>query len=193
MLEIEFEGAADAAPFLRNPRTGLRLPLLRLEGEAAERIFRPVRPAGAPDGVQLFTCDDLLIGCAVQPLAADMETAALELYRRLLRGTGGRALYRIWNYIPEINVWRNDLENYCAFSAGRARGFEEVYGTGYRQILPAASGVGCRGGYLGRRFLWRASRPRATSKILNRSRPMTIRANMVRSRRVFPARPSLGT
>jgi chorismate lyase / 3-hydroxybenzoate synthase len=146
-FEIEF-GSAAATPFQRDSRAGLFLPLPRLAGERAERIFESVSAVGEAHGFQLYASGGMLIGCSVEPEAAGMETAAASLYRRLLAAAGGRFLYRIWNYVPEINQKKNGRENYRAFNAGRSRVFEEAFGPGYRQLLPAGSAVGCEGGML---------------------------------------------
>ncbi len=142
-LEIEFGG--ETAAWLQDGRPGLCLPLVRLGGETAECIFPAVRPAGEAHGFQLFAAGELLLGCGFQPVAGDAETAAVALYRRLLRAADRRPLCRIWNYVPAINALTNGLENYRAFNIGRARAFEEAFGAGYRHVLPAASAVGCRG------------------------------------------------
>jgi hypothetical protein len=93
----------------------------------------------------MYSAGELSIGCATQPIAGSLEECAHDLYGRMLRATAGQSLYRIWNYIPNITGQRLGLENYRAFNAGRARAFEETVGPGYRDALPAASAVGCRG------------------------------------------------
>jgi len=141
--KIEFGG--DAPVHWPAARAGFRLPVSWLAGEATEGIFPPVRPAGEAGGFRLFQAGELLLGCGLQPVGGTTESAAREFYRRLLEAAGRRRLYRIWNYIPAINERKNGLENYRAFSAGRAQAFEEKFGGGYRSMLPAASAVGCRG------------------------------------------------
>jgi enamine deaminase RidA (YjgF/YER057c/UK114 family) len=113
-----------------------------------ERIFGPVVPAGEAEGFRLYAAGDLLLGCAVEPQQGGMEPMATALYRRLLKAVEGKFLYRIWNYVPEINREIAGQENYRAFNAGRARAFAETFGCGYRQKLAAASGVGCDGSTL---------------------------------------------
>ncbi|HTB80618.1 MAG TPA: hypothetical protein VK717_06995 [Opitutaceae bacterium] len=157
-LEIEFGSAA--AAYLEDSRAGLRLPLPRLGGETTERIFSSLRPAGEAAGFQLFSADGWLLGCGLQPATEAPEAAALELYRRLLRATDGRWLYRVWNYVPDINGLRDGFENYRAFSAGRAQAFEEAFGADYRRKLPAASAVGCLGGTMAAIFVAGSQAPR---------------------------------
>jgi chorismate lyase/3-hydroxybenzoate synthase len=158
-LDIEFGGASGVAEF-REASACLRLPLLRLGGDPTERIFPAVRPQGEAEGFQLYASGELLIGCGFHPVNGNAEAAALELYRRLLRAAAGRPLYRVWNYVPEINRAARGLENYRSFSAGRSQAFEEAFGPAYRQALPAASAVGCDGRSLAAVFVAGERAPR---------------------------------
>ncbi|MGH7955465.1 MAG: hypothetical protein ACREH8_00455, partial [Opitutaceae bacterium] len=62
--------------------------------------------------------------------------------------TRDRHLYRVWNYVPEINAHPNGLENYRAFCQGRSLAFEATLGGEFQPQLPAASTVGCHGANL---------------------------------------------
>ncbi len=146
-------GAAAAAPYARLAQRGLRLPLPCLGRERSEEIFPGARARGEIAGVALFTAGDLLLGYAVQPVAGDWEASARELYGRLFRATAGASLCRIWNYVPEINRRHRGLENYRAFSAGRARAFAADFGAEFKRALPAGSAVGCGGDALGLVFI----------------------------------------
>ncbi len=143
-MTIDF-GAPRAEAHVRGASPGLRLPVTLLAGEGQERIFRDIRAIDPSDDILLFETGDLLLGCALQPVGDSPAQCAHELYRRLLRATAGRSLCRIWNYVPEINRVRSGLENYRAFNAGRAQAFEEFFGSGYKQVIPAGSAVGCGG------------------------------------------------
>jgi hypothetical protein len=123
----------------------LRVPLKRLSGEAQERIFGPVGDAGQAHGFHLFRRGGLLLGGSVQPVETSLVATTRDLYRRLLAAAEGSSLYRIWNYLPDINGIRGGLENYQAFNIGRAEAFEGAFGDGYRGVLPAASALGCQG------------------------------------------------
>jgi enamine deaminase RidA (YjgF/YER057c/UK114 family) len=158
-LEIEFQGG-NAASYSDDNRVGLRLPLAHLGGDRAERILESVMPAVEAHGFRLFAADSLLAGHATQAVAGSLEACTLDLYGRLLRATAGRSLHRVWNYVPDINGLGLGLENYRAFSAGRARAFEAAFGAGYRQALPAASAVGCRGAAIALVFVAGNSAPR---------------------------------
>jgi enamine deaminase RidA (YjgF/YER057c/UK114 family) len=144
-LEMEFQGA-DAASYSGDSRAGLRLPLPHLGGDRRECTLGAVVPAGESDGFRLFAAGHLLIGYATRPIAGSVEACTFDLYGRLMRATAGRSLYRVWNYLPDINRLSQGFEHYRAFSAGRARAFEAALGAGYWRALPAASAVGCQGG-----------------------------------------------
>jgi enamine deaminase RidA (YjgF/YER057c/UK114 family) len=117
-----------------------------LGGAGTEELFHSVTPAGTERGVQLFRSGDWLIGHAHEPFVAPELAARTEsLYRRILALTRGQHLYRIWNYVPEINADTNGLENYRAFCQGRSLAFERLHGDKFQPRLPAASAVGCSG------------------------------------------------
>jgi len=152
--EIEFDSAAAAVA-----AAGLRLPLPLLSG-TPERIFDAVRSVGEKEGFRLFSTGELLLGCAIQPLACDVAVSSRDLYLRLLRAAAGRSLYRIWNYVPAINEARGGVENYRAFSAGRSLAFEDACGPKFPTVLPAASAVGCGGTALAAIFVAGGAAPR---------------------------------
>jgi hypothetical protein len=159
LLEAEF-GCATAEVFHAPARTVLRLPVPRLGGAATECLFRDVRTVGEAHGFSLHEADDLLLGCSVLPLDRALKEATRDLYSRILAACAGRALYRIWNYVPAINAVLAGQENYRAFCVGRAQAFEAAHGAGFRHALPAASGVGCDGGALAVFFVAGRAAPR---------------------------------
>jgi chorismate lyase/3-hydroxybenzoate synthase len=117
-----------------------------LGGSPTEELFDPVTPLGARQGVQLFRSGQWLLGYAHETfVAAELAARAESLYRRVLEVSGGLHLYRIWNYVPEINADTSGLENYRAFCQGRSLAFESVLGGEFQPRLPAASAVGCNG------------------------------------------------
>ena len=100
-------------------------------------------------GVQLFRAGRWWLGHAHEPFVASELAARTEsLYRRILAATRGRHLYRIWNYIPEINRHTDGLENYRAFCQGRSFAFEASLGGEFEPRLPSASAVGSQGTHL---------------------------------------------
>lgn len=142
-LRIAFGGAAP------EPAPVMRIDAPCLAGAAAEELFVDVRPAGSEHRVQLFQCGDLLLGCTEEPFVAEELAARTQsLYQRILKVTRGRHLYRIWNYLPDINRLTAGLENYRAFCQGRSLAFEATLGGQFQPQLPAASAVGCRGNLL---------------------------------------------
>ena len=140
-LAIEF-GAVSAGAVHEPVGPGLRLPIPLLAGEAAEKIFDGVHPAGEKEGFRLFRRGGLLLGCALEPARPDLAGQTQRLYQRLIALSRDRHLYRIWNYVPRINAHVAGLENYHAFCRGRSLAFEEALGPAFKQALPAASAVG---------------------------------------------------
>ena len=137
-------GFHPSSAFVDDPE-GVRLPLRWLGGDAEEIHFPQAHPAPSAHGFVLHTSGDLLIGWTTQLIDGDVTHATRELYRRLFAVSADRPLYRIWNYVPAINVVNAGLENYRAFCTGRAEAFAAHYGDGFKPRLPAASAVGCAG------------------------------------------------
>lgn len=138
----------------------MHLPVPWLGGDAMERIFSESEAVGEVDGCVIRRAGGLLLGCAVQPVGDSMKLATRRLYQRILGAAADRSLYRIWNYVPQINEHDFGVENYRAFCAGRAEAFEAVYGFGFEPRLPAASAVGCGGGVLAALFAAGDTEPR---------------------------------
>jgi chorismate lyase/3-hydroxybenzoate synthase len=140
-LAIEFGVTSAGAPH-KSARPGLGLPVPLLAGEAIEKIFDEVQPAGEQAGFMLFRGGGLLLGYAFEPALPDLAAQTQRLYQRLLTLPRDRHLYRIWNYVPAINAHTAGLENYHAFCRGRSLAFEEIHGPAFKWALPAASAVG---------------------------------------------------
>jgi enamine deaminase RidA (YjgF/YER057c/UK114 family) len=132
-------------------KLGLALPVLH--GANLECLLEPTDAATIREGFRVFENEGHAAGFAVAALDGDLETATKNLYRRLFTATAGRQLYRIWNYVPQINHIEAELENYRRFCRGRSLAFEEHFGRGFRQHLPAASAVGTTGGALAVAFV----------------------------------------
>lgn len=114
-----------------------------LGGESAEAIFPSPQPAGDSGAFALYRSGDWLLGRAIGRSGETPESAAHRLYRDLLRAAGGRALARIWNYVPRINApGPSGLENYRGFCRGRGLAFRTALGADFGPRLPAASAVG---------------------------------------------------
>ncbi|MES2696971.1 MAG: hypothetical protein V4773_26140 [Verrucomicrobiota bacterium] len=120
-----------------------------LAGAPTEDLFPLAAPAEHAQGIALYRSGGLLLGHAQEPfLATELAARTESLYRRILGVTRGLHLYRIWNYVPQINAETAGLENYRAFCAGRSLAFEAALGRQFQHQLPSASAVGCAGNRL---------------------------------------------
>jgi enamine deaminase RidA (YjgF/YER057c/UK114 family) len=137
-LRVAFSGAPAQSA------AAMRVETPWLGGAACEELFPTATSIGSQHGIRLFRCNTLLLGCAQEPFfASELAERTQSLYRRVLDATSGRHLYRIWNYVPQINSSTAGLENYRAFCQGRSLAFEASFGGEFQPQLPAASAVGC--------------------------------------------------
>lgn len=77
--------------------------------------------------------------------AVDIEQAARDAYRELLRRVRGSAqpyLLRIWNFLDGINLGEGDAERYRAFCVGRAAAVDAAF----HDPPPAATAIGLPAG-----------------------------------------------
>lgn len=119
-----------------------------LAGEDMERLFPGAQAAGSLEHFSLYRCGHYTLGWASIPCTGAPDKPAALLYGELLAAAGA-GLCRVWNYIPGINLDGPDgRERYKSFCLGRARAFEDGYGRGFEQRLPAASAVGTDGNEL---------------------------------------------
>lgn len=123
-----------------------------LAGPVREHIYTRVQGAHAnaesPGRFwQWWRGADLQFAAARVPLTEEtpLEEQVAGVYEELLKGLEGNWLYRIWNYVPGINEWREGMENYRRFNRGRARAFQAHAGERHAESLPAASAVGATG------------------------------------------------
>lgn len=117
-----------------------------LAGVPTEDIFAPAIPLGEEHGVHLYRSGELLLGHVREKfVAAELSRHTESLYRRIFAAVRGQHLYRIWNYVPDINGDTAGLEHYRGFCQGRSHAFEASIGTAFEPQLPAASAVGCDG------------------------------------------------
>ena len=95
-----------------------------------------------------------LAGCVARDTEFPLETPTLQLYRDLLDIVGdGQPIYRIWNYLPDINGKTDGLENYRWFNVGRHRAYFERFGRRMSAHISAASAVGLKGQKLALAFI----------------------------------------
>jgi chorismate lyase / 3-hydroxybenzoate synthase len=135
-------GPAGAAGAERGQRMSV------LAGPDHETLFGQLVPAGNEKGFALYASDDWLVGVRMETVGHDLAVQTEKLYTDLigLSRAHGRALARIWNYVPDINETpAGGLETYRVFCRGRAEAFERVQWVG---PVPAASAVGGAPGLL---------------------------------------------
>ena len=93
---------------------------------------------------------DFLIGIAkIAITPANFEKHSQHVYEAIIKTTGSRFIYRIWNYLPQINREEPGMmENYKLFCSGRALAFLNHYGREGSVHFPSASATGCEGNEL---------------------------------------------
>jgi enamine deaminase RidA (YjgF/YER057c/UK114 family) len=103
-----------------------------------------------------FSCDGQLLYGTLQVSARDLpagdadvsplQRASTEAYAQifaLLEAEGYPHLWRVWNYLADINNESEDLERYRQFNVGRHEAFE-AHGRLNAQAVPAACALGTR-------------------------------------------------
>ena len=137
---IAFAGGAPEAA------AAIRIDVPYLGGAPTEALFSDAIPVGSEQGVRLFRHGSWCLGHAQERFVPTEIAARTEaLYHRIFAATRGLHLYRIWNYVPQINASTGGLEHYRAFCQGRSFAFESALGAGFQPRLPAASAVGRNG------------------------------------------------
>jgi chorismate lyase / 3-hydroxybenzoate synthase len=104
-----------------------------------------------------------LVGTASLSISASggLEVATTEIYHEIFNACRGLHLARVWHFVPAINaIDAPGLENYRSFCRGRSLAFERHFGTGFAQVVPAASAVGSVGPNLLVAFAASATAPR---------------------------------
>jgi hypothetical protein len=76
---------------------------------------------------------------------ASVNQTAQAIYREIFELTKGAFLYRVWNYLPELNSGEGDQEQYKQFCEGRSNAFHEAFGEENLEFMPAGSCVGIDG------------------------------------------------
>ncbi len=87
-----------------------------------------------------------------------LETSQ-RLYDELFELTRDQYLFRIWNYVPEINSGPGDQERYRQFCVGRSESFHRAFGSDEVAYMPAGTCVGIEGDALVVLFLAADSQP----------------------------------
>jgi chorismate lyase/3-hydroxybenzoate synthase len=134
------------------PKTGLRHEVWQTDG--------PVQQ-GRSHGIDWRRCDDVLHGVIELPEtdapgdSTPLQAASRLVYERvfaLLREQGTPHLWRVWNYLADINGESHGLERYRQFNQGRFEAFEQARRDTGGQV-PAACALGVAGGPLSVAFL----------------------------------------
>lgn len=104
-----------------------------------------VAERGSANDCQWSKIDDVFCAATwISPAAcADIETATEAAYTRLFRlinSAGFPYPFRIWNFLPKINLGEGDQEEYKKFCVGRLRAFSQLDFD--QQQFPAASALG---------------------------------------------------
>jgi enamine deaminase RidA (YjgF/YER057c/UK114 family) len=153
-------GAAAASVREDGDAAALQVALPVLLGPTEETIARALGAPVSRSGCTLLRSAERVAGLIVADAAADLETAARDVYRSVFAASTGLHLYRVWNYVPHINVVEHGLENYRRFCRGRSEAFEAHFGAAFQRKLPAASAVGAMHGPLAVAFLAGEAAPR---------------------------------
>lgn len=135
-----------------------------LHGAPVEAWFgRGACQAGRRHGVTFHSDGELLFGvielaeadCAGDARATSLQQAGQRAYEslfRVLAEEGFPHLWRVWNYLGDINGETAGLERYRQFNIGRHQAFEAA-GRLEMDSIPAASALGVAGGPLSIAFL----------------------------------------
>jgi len=129
------------------------LPLPSLEGSPVETLPIYGNQTSTHRGFHILHSDHSTIA-GVGHFAVDSPLALADVseqsYNALFSAIGTEyQVYRIWNYVPDINLWADDMENYWRFNTGRRLAYESRYGQqDCEALMPAASAVGSKGEFL---------------------------------------------
>lgn len=147
------------------PLQAITAPLLGAAPASLEEIWRCALPCttGNTEGVAWRRSGNLLYGVIelaeadfpASPAASSLQAASREAYRRIFRLLDSQDLphlWRVWNYLAEINREVDGLERYRQFNIGRQDAFLE-YRRGATGNVPAACAIGLAGGPLSIAFL----------------------------------------
>jgi chorismate lyase / 3-hydroxybenzoate synthase len=147
------------------PEQVIRARLLGSDAEAVREIWRGAGDGhgGVSEGIAWQRRGDCLFGVieideagfAASAGRTPLEAASAEAYARIFRlldAQGLPQLWRVWNYLADINGHSHGLERYRQFNIGRQEGFRAAQ-RGVSGNVPAACAIGLRGGPLSVAFL----------------------------------------
>ena len=153
-------GAVPAWPVQR-----IFAPLLGSTTPSRHETWLTTRPlqAGRSEAIAWCRTDGVLYGVLelseadfpATPACSSLQAASAEAYRRIFRlldAQGMPHLWRVWNYLADINLETQGLERYRQFNIGRQDAFLE-YQRGATGNVPAACAIGLIGGALSIAFM----------------------------------------
>ena len=138
------------------PLQSISAPLLGRSVDSLQEIWRldTACQSGVSEGICYRRAGPLLFGVieldesafaeADFPLQAATEAAYRRIFR-LIEGEGLPHLWRVWNYLAEINRESDGLERYRQFNIGRQDAFLE-FSRGATGNVPAACAIGLASG-----------------------------------------------
>lgn len=158
-------GAHAKVPGADWPLQHLRAPVLSARTADLHEVWHTDGPvvAGHSDGIHWRRSADLLCGvielpedaCAATAGTSPLQAASQTVYERvfrLLRAQGTPHLWRVWNYLADINGESHGLERYRQFNQGRHTAFVQAQRDTGGQV-PAACAIGVAAGPLSVAFL----------------------------------------
>ncbi len=147
------------------PLQRLRAPLLSASAAFLQEVWHTSNPvtSGHSDGIHWRRNVDVLYGvielpedaCAATGDTSPLQAASQLVYERvfgLLRTQGLPHLWRVWNYLADINGESHGLERYRQFNQGRHTAFVQAQRDTGGQV-PAACAIGVAAGPLSVAFL----------------------------------------
>ena len=153
------------APSVAWPQQHLRAPLLHAGAVWLQEVWRADGPVqqGHCEGIHWRRSGDVLYGvielhendCTATHDASPLQSASRLVYERLfalLRAQGTPHLWRVWNYLAQINGASQGLERYRQFNLGRHEAFVQAQRETGGQV-PAACAIGVEDGPLSVAFL----------------------------------------
>lgn len=158
-------GDLSRAPDADWPLQRLRVPLLSARTAFLQEVWHTDGPvaSGCSDGIHWRRHADVLYGvvelpedtCAATGGTTPLQAASQLVYERvfgLLRAQGLPHLWRVWNYLADINGESHGLERYRQFNQGRYTAFVQAQRDTGGQV-PAACAIGLAAGPLSVAFL----------------------------------------
>ncbi len=143
LLRLHFDPTSPG-PGFDCSRKRLTLPVRASVPDEPFALRLPAASTSTRGPVTYWRNESHIVGVACVAVDVDqLEEESHALYQALLKACEGLNLYRIWNWVPNINRNApNQNEHYRLFCAGRARAFNDAFASDSEARMPAASAVG---------------------------------------------------